>query len=115
MPPPEVLKFLFDALEACDLLERFTRGKSFEDYSSDPMLRSAVERQLEIVGEALNRALRLDPSLADDISDAPRIVAFRNRLHGHAAVSDAVVWGVLERSLPKLRREVRALLEKGPT
>lgn len=114
MPPPEVLKFLFDALEACDLLERFTRGKSFEDYSSDPMLRSAVERQLEIVGEALNRALRLDPSLADGISDAPRIVAFGNRLaHGCAGVSDPVVWGVLEGSLPRLRREVRALLEKG--
>ncbi len=116
MPPPEVLKFLFDAREACDLLERFTHGRSFEDYSSDPMLRSAVERQLEIVGEALNRALRLHPSLADVISDAPRIVAFRNRLvHGYAAVTDAVVWGVLEGNLPKLRREVGGLLEKGPT
>ena len=109
---PEVLKLLFDVAEACDLLERFTSGRTFEDYQADAMLRSAVERQLEIVGEALNGVLRLDPSLTKQVSDAPRIVAFRNRLaHGYAAVSDAVVWGVLEGSLPTLHREVRGLLE----
>lgn len=114
MRPREVLAFLHDAAAACDLLERFTQGKSFDDYTADPMLRSAVERQLEVAGEALGRALRLDPGLAEAISDISRIVAFHNRLaHGYAAVSDAVVWGVLERSLPTLRREVREQLDLG--
>lgn len=114
MGPREVLTHLFDVAQACELLERFTAGKRFEDYAVDPLLRSAVERQFEIAGEALNRALRLDPDLARRITDAGRIVAFRNRLiHGYASVSDEVVWGVLESNLSTLRAEVRAVLEEG--
>jgi len=59
MRPLEVLKYLFDIVEACKMLEQFTAGKVFGDYQADPMLRSAVERQFEIVGEALNQAIRL--------------------------------------------------------
>ena len=116
MRPPEVLAHLFDVERACDLLERFTSGRSFEEYVADDMLRSAVERQFEIVGEALRRALEADPSLSGVISDTGRIVAFRSRLiHGYATVSAEVVWGVLETHLPALHREVRALFdESGP-
>lgn len=53
----EVQKYLFDIQEACQLLTEFTAGKTFEDYVSNAMLRSAVERQFEIVGEALNQML----------------------------------------------------------
>lgn len=114
MRPREVLTHLFDVAQAGELLERFTSGRSFDDYVADPMVRSAVERQFEIVGEALRRALDLDPTLADRITDSARIVAFRNRLiHGYATVSDEVVWGVLEGSLPTMRREVDSLLEEG--
>ncbi len=61
----------------------------------------------------LRQVVRLDPSLASRISDSRRIIAFRNRLiHGYASVSNEVVWGVLEASLPTLRREVQALLEE---
>jgi uncharacterized protein with HEPN domain len=113
MRPPEVLANLFDVEQACDLLERFTHGRSFEQYTADPMLRSAVERQFEIAGEALRRALEADPSLSGVITDTGRIVAFRNRLiHGYATVSAEVVWGVLEANLPALHREVRALLDE---
>jgi len=74
------------------------------------MLRSAVERQFEIIGEALNQLLRREPDLPK-ISDAPLIIAFRNRLiHGYANVSDEVVWGVVEGYLPVLAGEVKALL-----
>jgi hypothetical protein len=73
----EIQKYLFDINEACELLVRFTIGKTFSDYSADPMLRSAVERQFEIIGEALAQLLRLDPSLRSRISDAGRIIAFQ--------------------------------------
>jgi uncharacterized protein with HEPN domain len=113
MLPLEVRKYLFDIAQACDLLTQFTRGKAFTDYIADALLRSAVERQFEIMGEALNQALRLYPDITQHVSDCRRIVAFRNRLiHGYAFVSDEVVWGVLETNLPTLRREVQSLLNE---
>jgi uncharacterized protein with HEPN domain len=62
MQPHETKKYLFDIAEACDLIARFTDGKSFEDYHNDPLLRSAVERQFGIIGEALKMALQHDPN-----------------------------------------------------
>ena len=113
MLPLEVRKYLFDIGQACDLLIQFTMGKTLSDYTADPLLRSAVERQFEIIGEALSQALRIEPSLDRRISDAQRIIAFRNRLiHGYASVSDVLVWGVLEANLPTLCREVHALLDE---
>jgi uncharacterized protein with HEPN domain len=109
--PPEARKYLFDIAEACSLIGRFTAGKSFEDYVADPLLRSAVERQFEIAGEALSRLVQVAPDLMGKITDARRIVAFRNRLiHGYASVADELVWGVVETNLETLRREVAVLL-----
>lgn len=80
-------------------------------YKSDVLLRSAVERQGEILGEALAQLFQSDPALVARITDARRVVAFRNRLiHGYATVSDEVVWGVMETHLPVLHREAAALL-----
>lgn len=111
MRPRDALANLYDVARACELLERFTAGKSFEDYAVDPMLRSAVERQFEIVGEALKRAVDLDGGLAEAITGTARIIAFRHRLiHGYATVSDEVVWGIVEGSLARLHGEVTALL-----
>ena len=109
----DIRKYLFDMNEACELLVQFTAGATFSDYSTDPMLRSAVERQFEIIGEALAQVLRLDPSLRSRISDAGRIIAFRNRLiHGYSSVADDVVWGILEGNLPSLREEVATLVKE---
>jgi len=106
-------KYLFDINEACELLMQFTAGKTFSDYSTDPMLRSAVERQFEIIGEALAQVLRLDPSLRSRIGNTGRIIAFRNRLiHGYSSVADEIVWGILEANLPTLREEVAALMKE---
>ena len=111
MLPLEARKYLFDIQEACDLLTRFTEGKSLDDYVGDPLLRSAVERQFEIIGEALNKMLKCEPALSSSISDHQRIIAFRNRLvHGYADIAHDVVWGVLETNLPQLGREIRQLL-----
>ena len=108
---PEVLKFIYDVAQACRRLEKFTAGKGKGDYETDALLRSGVERQFTIIGEALHRALKLDPTLADLISDARKIVAFRNILvHGYAHIEDETVWGIVQSSLPVLRSEVEHLL-----
>ena len=76
------------------------------------MLRAAVERQFEIVGEALSQLARVDKDVASMISEYRRIIAFRNILvHGYADVDDRLVWDIIETKLPALRREVAALLE----
>ena len=108
-----VRKYLFDIHKACQLLQEFTEGKSFDDYQNDAMLRSAVERQFEIVGEAMNQMLRLDSSLAQKITDSKRIISFRNVLiHGYASVSNEIVWGIVESYLPRLNLEIIQLLQE---
>ncbi|MDK2988972.1 MAG: hypothetical protein PWR16_501 [Methanoculleus sp.] len=113
MPSREGRKYLYDVAEAADYIAQFTAGRTYEEYRNNPMLRSAVERQFEIIGEALNQLLRREPDLQERISDASLIIAFRNRLiHGYATVSDEVVWGVVEGYLPVLSGEVRSLLRE---
>ena len=109
----DVRAWLSDILTACDLLADFTKGKIFDDYAADALLRSAVERQLQIVGEALRVAVRDQPELASHITDVPAIIAFRNQLtHVYSAIDHPSVWGILERRLPQLRSEVARLLHE---
>ena len=112
--PRDLRTYLYDIAEACALVEDFVRGKSADDYARDPLLRSAVERQLEIVGEALSQALRFHlAALSDRIPEAPRIIAFRNRLaHGYASVVDDVVWAIVETDIPTLRDRIDVLLSE---
>lgn len=71
---PEAKKYLWDAHEAARLIRRFVADKSFADYQGDDMLRSAVERQFEIIGEALNLMSKIDAAVAADIPELGRIV-----------------------------------------
>jgi uncharacterized protein with HEPN domain len=109
----EAKKYLYDIQQAVERIVEFTAGKRFEDYRSNPMLRAAVERQFEIIGEALVRLVRLAESLASRITEHRRIVDFRNILvHGYADVDDRVVWDVVQTKVPVLRRQVEALLKE---
>jgi uncharacterized protein with HEPN domain len=109
-------KLLWDARTAAGRIARFTAGRSLAEYEADDLLRSAVERQFEIVGEALAGLRRADPDLAAAIPDLPRIVAFRNLLiHGYAEIDSRIVWEVVERDLPGLQAMLSRLLdEAGP-
>jgi len=110
----ETEKLLFDVQRACELLEQFIRGKTLDDYCGDALLRSGVERQLGIVGEALHQALRIDADLENFITDLWQIVRFRNILiHAYSIVRHETVWGILQANLPVLREEVRTLLAGG--
>jgi uncharacterized protein with HEPN domain len=107
----ESKSLLEDIRLAAELLRAFTAGKSFDDYASDAMLRSAVERQFEIIGEALGRLSRTDPDIADQISECRRIINFRNVLiHGYDVVDDAVVWDILQKNLMPMYQEITNLL-----
>ena len=105
-------KLVWDARQAIGRVLDFTRGKSFPDYQADLLLRSAVERQLEIAGEALAKLRRVDAQTAATIGDLPRVVGFRNVLiHGYATVDDRLVWGVIENHAASLRDALDILLQ----
>ena len=107
----ESAKLLEDIRRAGELIARFVDRKDLADYVNDPLLRSAVERQFEIIGEALKRLANTDPAAAAQIAHASRIISFRNILiHGYDLVDHEVVWDVLQTHLPVLRQQVRALL-----
>jgi uncharacterized protein with HEPN domain len=102
---------LWDAREATDVIASITAGKSLAEFEQDIVLRSAVERQFEIVGEALAQLARLDAAMAARVPDIREIVAFRNVLiHGYAVIDPARVWRVVEDNLPQLRVALAALL-----
>lgn len=112
---PDPRKYLWDALRAAGFLRQFAAGKTFAEYQDDVLLRSAVERQFEIVGEALSQLAKNQPDMAAQVPELPRIVAFRNILiHGYANVDDALVWQVLTDKLPQLEAAVRTLLADSP-
>ena len=104
--------YLWDAHQAAQTILEFVAGKTFENYASEKLLRSAVERQFEIIGEALNQLSRLDEKWIGRIPDLAQIVAFRNLLiHGYASVNDHTVWRTIEKSLPGLSLQLLELLD----
>jgi uncharacterized protein with HEPN domain len=108
---PEVAKLLYDARAACVAIATFTVGKDFSAYAADAMLRSAVERQFEIIGESLGRAVRIEPGLEARIPEIHRIVGLRNRLiHGYDSVDDELMWDLLQTKLPELTKLLDAVL-----
>ena len=96
-----------------DVILGFVQGKTEADYSADRMLSSAVERQLEIIGEALSQLAKISPDLAMRTPELAQAVALRNRLiHGYTGVDDAIVWRTVRQFLPQLRERLAALLNE---
>ena len=110
--PLETKKYLYDVQRAVQLLQEFTAGKTFDDYLREAMLRAAVEREFEIIGEALAQLAKRDATVVSKISGYRRIIAFRNILiHGYADVDDQLVWDIVEAKLPVLAQEIAELLK----
>jgi len=103
-------KLLYDIEQAVALIVEFTTGKEFEDYATSALLRSAVERQFEIIGEALNRLKRIDEETIEKITDHQRIIGFRNILaHGYDVVSNELVWDIVKNRLAILQQEIEQI------
>lgn len=108
----EIRKYLFDITESIDSIEIYLKDRhDFNEYLSNKLLRRGIERELEIIGEATNRILKLDSSF--NIDDARRIVDLRNWvIHGYDKIDDVIVWGIVSRDIPKLRKQIVNLLKE---
>lgn len=108
----EILKYLLDIQDSINSIYDYLGDKrDFNDYKSNKLLRRGVERELEIIGEATNRILKLDENI--EISDSRRIVDLRNWvIHGYDKVDDMIIWGIVSRDLPNLKEQVEKLIDK---
>lgn len=102
---------LWDAIAAGETIERFLSGKGYHDYVADELLRSAVERQFEILGEALSQLGKKAPEFVARVPQASKAIGFRNVLiHGYAMVDDAIAWQAASRNLPSRLSSLREIL-----
>jgi len=108
----DIRVWLYDILQSINEIESYFLGETqiFESFRNDIKTKRAIERDLEIIGEAVGRILKKDPSI--EISYARQIVATRNRIiHSYDSVSDDLIWGIVINHLPKLKEEVSLLIE----
>ncbi len=109
----EIKTWLFDIISAITEIDSFFEdgNKVFDFYTNDLKTKRAVERNLEIIGEAIKRILEKDEKIK--ISNAQKIVDTRNRIiHGYDTVSDDVIWGIIINHLPKLKNEIEVLMSE---
>lgn len=108
----EIKVWLYDILNSISEIDSFFNGmpKEFAQYKNDLRTKRAVERNIEITGEAMNRILKKDDSIV--IANSRKLVDTRNRIiHAYDAVSDDIIWGIIIRHLPVLKIEVENLLK----
>ncbi len=114
MKQHDIAKCLGDILASIEIIEKYLfqfmgERRDFNVYRQEILLRNGVERQLEIIGEAVNRILKADPAF--ELTNARRIVDLRNRIiHAYDNVNDTIIWGIVTNHLPPLKAEVEKLL-----
>ena len=106
----EIQKFLYDILTSINSIEEFLGNmRDFKVYQSNKLLRRGIERELEIIGEAAGRTLKLDPDIP--IDNIRKIIDLRNLvIHGYDKVDDEIIWSIISRHLPEFKRQVEELL-----
>lgn len=108
----ETRQRLLDAMRSCQAIGRYTAGLDLAAYQRDDMVRDAVERRLGVIGEALQRAQLVEPTLGNLVPELRQVVGLRNRVvHGYDAIDDEIIWDVIEIKLPQLQIRLAALLE----
>ncbi len=103
-------KLLFDILSSINSIDDYIgETKIFKKYENTPMLQDAVERNIEIIGEAMNRLLQIEPNIK--ISNARRIVDARNKIiHGYDEIENSQIWAIIINHLPILKKEIEIIL-----
>ena len=109
--PHDPLVCVEDALTACELIVQFTLDMGEVEYAADLKTQSAVERQFEIIGEALNRIKGIDPGLLDRVDNWREIIGFRNVIaHGYDVIENEIVWGSVKEDIPVLLAQLKRIL-----
>jgi uncharacterized protein with HEPN domain len=107
----EAKKRLQDIADACAAVGQFATGKDFSIYQADEMFRSAVERKLEIIGEAFAKLEAAEPAVTEQFPELRKIVGLCNRIiHGYDNVDEELIWDVVQNKLPALQQQVEMLL-----
>jgi uncharacterized protein with HEPN domain len=107
----KVLKYLYDIKIAIGEIDSFfeIEPRNYDNYKQNSLLKRAIERNLEIIGEAMNRISKEDPGLI--IENSKRIIGLRNQIiHGYDSVSDENIWGIITIHLPKLKKEIGSII-----
>ncbi|MCF8253759.1 MAG: DUF86 domain-containing protein [Bacteroidia bacterium] len=106
----EIASSLSDIKQAIDEINEFLpEKKNFFEFQKDKKTKRAIERNIEIIGEAVNRILKSNPDYP--ITNARRIVDTRNRIsHGYDSVTEDIIWGIVVKEIPSLDKEIRQLL-----
>ena len=110
-----ILKWLYDIKIAIEEIDGYfeDREKNFIEYRKNIMLKRAIERYLEIIGEAINRILKRDNSFESKISNSKLIIGLRNQvIHAYDNISDENIWSILINHLPKLKAEIDNLVDE---
>jgi uncharacterized protein with HEPN domain len=110
-----ILKWLYDVKLSIEEIEGYfnKEEKNFFYYKNNLMLKRAVERNLEIIGEAVNRIITRDKSQIERISKAKAIISLRNQvIHSYDGISDENIWSVITSHLPRLKNEIEALIQE---
>jgi len=111
--PHDPVKLLHDVVDAAEFILQQTCGRSLSEYERTRLVRDAVERNFIIIGEALSRLTRIDPTMAQALGNFPQMIAFRNVVvHGYEAIDDAIVWGVIQNEVPRLLGVARVMLDE---
>ena len=108
-----ILKWLYDIHQAINEIDSFfiDNPKDFNHYQSNILLKRAVERDLEIIGEAINRILKRDPEFP--IEYAKKIVGLRNQIiHAYDNISDENIWAIISKHIPNLKKEISKFINK---
>jgi len=108
----EIKKHLFDIKISIESIDEYLGEKrDFVEYQRKKLLRRGIEREIEIIGEAMSRILKLDPNI--QIKNARKIVDTRNWvIHGYDKVDDVLIWGIISKNLPELKKEVNNFLKE---
>ena len=110
--PRDALAYLSDVIESCDAITAALLGLDLDEYKRSRLVRSSVEREFIIIGEAVSALSRVAPGVFASITRARRIVDFRNQLtHEYPTVDDTLVWAIADRDVPVLREECSALMK----
>ena len=106
----ETKKYLFDIKTSIDsIFDYLGDNRNFFEYQNNKLLRRGIEREIEIIGEAMNRIMKISPEIKGE--NARQIVDARNWvIHGYDKVDDVIIWGIISIHLPKLKAEVENLL-----